>query len=204
MSKAVIYQIKNNINGKVYIGSTTDKERRWCQHEWLLNNNQHPNDHLQRAWNKYGSSNFELSVLETIKDQGKLLDREQYYLDKKDPEYNIANDAEAPMLGRHHTDKTRKKMSKSTSQNNPMYGKEHTGETKQKLSEIMSRIHRGSNNPNATLNEKKVKIIKYLLGTSNFSQKQIGRMFGVSYSTISGIKAGNSWKSIKITATNGR
>ena len=53
MIKSGIYQIRNKINGKIYIGSSADKKgilQRWKQHVKDLKNNIHHNKHLQTAW----------------------------------------------------------------------------------------------------------------------------------------------------------
>ena len=54
-----VYCIKNIFNGKVYIGSASSGggiKSRWAWHKRDLQNNRHPNRHLQYAWNKYGKS----------------------------------------------------------------------------------------------------------------------------------------------------
>ena len=48
--KSGIYQIKNTINGKVYVGSTIDFERRKYEHFKALKNNNHGNPKLQNAF----------------------------------------------------------------------------------------------------------------------------------------------------------
>ena len=82
-----IYMIKNKINGKKYYGSAKNIRIRWNRHKNDLNKNQHQNIKLQRAWNKYGSENFEFKILEECS-YSDLLIIEQKYLDQN-PEYNI-------------------------------------------------------------------------------------------------------------------
>jgi len=84
-----IYEIKNKINGKKYIGSSIDLEKRIYHHKNVLKNNKHKNSHLQYAWNKYGEENFEFNILEYCDD--KILELEQKYIDEEDFEnlYNI-------------------------------------------------------------------------------------------------------------------
>ena len=81
-----IYRIRNKINGKCYYGSSKNIEKRWQRHKNQLKNNNH-NPLLQRAWNKYGESNFIFEVVEECK-LSILLETEQKYLDTL-PEYNI-------------------------------------------------------------------------------------------------------------------
>ena len=51
----------------------------------------------------------------------------------------------------------------------------------------------GINNSQAKLDEDQVREIKQLAESSDFSQREIGNIFGVSYSTVSSIKLGKTW-----------
>ena len=84
-----IYQITNRINGKRYIGSTIRFDRGWQRHLGRLRRGRHHNPHLQAAFNKYGEAAFIFSVLERVWPDN-LIEREQCYLDRREPEYNIA------------------------------------------------------------------------------------------------------------------
>ncbi len=75
-----IYTIRCTANGKVYVGSAVDINRRWKEHRHELRNNKHYNQRLQRAWNKYGESAFVFEVVETCKPSEILL-REQHWID---------------------------------------------------------------------------------------------------------------------------
>ncbi len=92
-----IYEIRNLINNKIYIGSTNNFYSRRNKHLSQLNNGVHPNIKLQRAWNKYGHSNFEFDIL-IYCDELNLRLTEQEFLDTWEPEYNIAKDANNPIL----------------------------------------------------------------------------------------------------------
>ena len=78
-----IYKIINRVNGKYYVGSSqnlrTGYKSRWSKHKCYLRNNRHPNSHLQRAWNKYGESVFDFTIVK-ITSPNELLDEEQKYL----------------------------------------------------------------------------------------------------------------------------
>lgn len=85
-----IYQIRNLVNDKVYIGSAVDFGKRWNSHICSLNDQHHHSQKLQRAWDKYGIDAFKFEILEElvfpvnypkalVKEY--LLGREQYYLD---------------------------------------------------------------------------------------------------------------------------
>lgn len=88
MKNIGIYQIKNKINNKSYIGSSSRLKLRWNRHLTDLKSNVHHSLALQRAFYKYGYDNFEFTVLENC-EENSLLEREQYYLDNIKPEYNI-------------------------------------------------------------------------------------------------------------------
>lgn len=76
-----IYMIKNLSNNKVYIGQSTDINRRWKDHKIKLKNNIHYNEHLQKSYNRYGENSFRYLILcETSKE--KLNELESYYIQK--------------------------------------------------------------------------------------------------------------------------
>lgn len=76
-----IYSITNKVNKKRYIGSSKNIHLRWDQdHVPSLNNGTHENRHLQSAWNKYGSDNFEFTVVEPCC-KNFFLEREGYYIE---------------------------------------------------------------------------------------------------------------------------
>jgi GIY-YIG catalytic domain/NUMOD1 domain/NUMOD3 motif len=125
INKPGVYLITNLINGKKYIGSSAIMLRRLKEYLnplYLERNLEKGNSKLLRALLKYGYSNFEFKVLEMFEHrtpQGKqmkaeikmqLLAREQYFLDKIKPEYNI-NLKAGSNLGRSYSEEVRKKMS---------------------------------------------------------------------------------------------
>jgi hypothetical protein len=62
----IIYCIKQTSTNKIYVGLTTDYVRRRNEHIYELRHGRHSNKHLQNAWNKYGESDFEFSILEKV------------------------------------------------------------------------------------------------------------------------------------------
>jgi group I intron endonuclease len=76
-----VYQIRCKQNGKIYVGSAVNLQWRWHSHRRDLGNGVHVNPHLQSAWNLYGETNFEFSVLEYV-DEQRLLTTEQLWIDK--------------------------------------------------------------------------------------------------------------------------
>ena len=128
-----IYQIKNTLNGKCYIGSAVNLKKRWGEHLRALRRGGHCNQHLQAAFDKYGEGVFIFKTLERVEPE-MLLEREQHYLDTLKPEYNIAPIAGSP-LGVRHTNEARANMSAAhAGKRNHNYGKHHSEDTKQKIS----------------------------------------------------------------------
>jgi len=82
-----IYIIRNLVNGKRYIGSTSSFNNRKAVHNLLLRKNKHFNKHLQSAYNKYGYDSFKFFILEKCSKEI-LQNKEQYYIDNFKPEYN--------------------------------------------------------------------------------------------------------------------
>jgi len=115
--KCGIYKIVNKINGKYYVGSAHNFIKRWKGHKKLLKADNHPNIHLQRAWQKYGESIFEFVIVEPVYDIKELLSVEQKYLNNcktnPDSNYNVSYDATCPMYGRKHSNETKQKMIRS-------------------------------------------------------------------------------------------
>ena len=54
-----------------------------------LRRNRHHNNHLQNHANKYGVGDLVFEILEVILDAPSILIREQYYIDKLMPKFNI-------------------------------------------------------------------------------------------------------------------
>jgi len=132
--KSAIYQIVNTCNQKIYIGSALDYKQRWGQHKRSLRHNQHPNKHLQSAWNKYGEENFRFYVIEYVKNPNDLLKLEQMWIDasnccNRDRGYNISPTA-GNSLGLKCSEATKAKI------NNSLTGKQLSEETKAKMSVV--------------------------------------------------------------------
>jgi group I intron endonuclease len=90
-----VYCIKNKINNHIYIGSSTNIKQRFTLHRSGLNRGVRANQHLQSAWIKYSSENFEFSIL-LVCDTSMTLFYEQLCIDRLKPEYNICKLANKP------------------------------------------------------------------------------------------------------------
>lgn len=135
MKQCGVYKIANTITGDFYIGSSNDVRDRMQRHRRELSKNVHTNQHLQRAFNKYGEQAFEFKALLLCDIENKLY-YEQVCIDALKPAYNLAINAAAPGQGRHHSEETKRKLSKTKSgENNPNFGKNLSEERKRKISD---------------------------------------------------------------------
>lgn len=123
---SVIYAIFNIVNDHCYIGQTSDKDFRWREHKKQLKGFYHHSLYLQRAWCKYGEENFIFVTLQKVP-TNKLTEREQIWIDRLKPEYNMAPVA-GSMLGYKHSDEARQNMSEAHK------GYKASDETKKKMS----------------------------------------------------------------------
>ncbi len=164
-----IYKWINKVNGKYYVGSGKNlingHQCRKLKHFNALNKNKHFNEHLQRAWNKYGKENFEFIIIENIPDATgqKLLSTEQKYLDiaktEKEKCYNMSFIAGKIEM----TDEIKAKISKFNKgkhignknhmfgicgNKHPMWGRKHTEESNRKNSESNKIAQKGDKNAN--------------------------------------------------------
>jgi group I intron endonuclease len=84
-----IYLIKNTMNGRFYIGSAIDLNKRIKEHDRQLKEGEHHSYKLQKDFNVHTLGGFEVLVLEYVS-ADRLIEREQYYMDSMHPYYNVA------------------------------------------------------------------------------------------------------------------
>jgi len=127
-----IYEIVNQQDGKAtaYVGSSVNIEQRWGQHRSALCNGKHDNEHLQRAWDKYGEDAFVFRILEEV-EEDKLLITEQEHIDDYLDRGHCYNMAITAGPGGRISEETRRKISTS------LMGHEVSEETRQKISEVL-------------------------------------------------------------------
>lgn len=103
-----IYQIRNLVNGKRYIGSAKCFRVRWNSHRANLRRGAHHSRHLQSSWNRHGEDSFVFEIVELCAPDS-LLEREQCWLDTESPEFNVCPTA-GNTLGRRFTEETKGKI----------------------------------------------------------------------------------------------
>ena len=142
-SFSCIYMWENLYNKKKYIGQTQNFYTRMAQYSYKGGN-----IYLNRAIEKYGIDNFEITVLEYVSKEY-LDEREQYWLDFYKSYlflngYNICRYASSTR-GYKHTQEVKNKLRKMKIDNpvclcgekNPMYGKKHSLEWRKQQAEKM-------------------------------------------------------------------
>lgn len=105
----VIYGILNKLNGKQYVGSTNNYYKRKQLHLKRLATNVHHSYHLQNSWNKHGEKMFDFIILEKVDQQIDLIEREQWWIDNSNSNYNICRIA-GSSLGVKRTEATKEKI----------------------------------------------------------------------------------------------
>jgi group I intron endonuclease len=136
--KSGIYMWKNSHNGNIYIGSAKNIKRRLTSYYNINYLVKESSMYINRAILKEGYSAFSLTILEYC-DEKKLIQREQYYIDLLNPDYNLCRTA-GSTLGKLHSEKTKENISETkkgtySGEANHFYGKTHTDEAGQKMSE---------------------------------------------------------------------
>lgn len=155
-NKMIVYSIENKINGKKYIGITTNSFAERYPHG--IKN--HHNPHLRKSIAKYGEENFEVVVLEkNVKDMKTLCELEMKYIEKydtcnKEKGYNKSLGG----LGVRQIERSPehcRNLSKAKKGINPL--KNYTPEQMARRSAKLSRALRGKNNPRYGMTKDKLK-----------------------------------------------
>lgn len=132
MQPSGIYEIRNTVNGKRYIGSSIHFYRRRSRHFRSLRKGIHHSSGLQRAWNKYGEESFQFQPLLICSPENLLL-YEQIAIDGMKPEYNICQRA-GSSFGVKHTEKTKAILAEKSRGNKNCVGKTIPPEARAKMS----------------------------------------------------------------------
>lgn len=104
-----IYRVESLCKSeKAYIGSSINIKRRWREHLRELRSNKHDNQRLQHHFNKYGEPDLVFIIVELCFPEF-LTAREQYYIDKEKPYFNICRTA-GSCLGLKRSEEAKEKM----------------------------------------------------------------------------------------------
>ena len=149
-----VYLIENKMNGKRYVGITTDTlENRFTTHKSAARTGSEL--HLHRAIRKHGEENFSINLLEECADVETMKTRETFWIDELGTlqilgkGYNMTRGGDG-VFGYRHTDDARRRMSENRSgEKNHNFGKAWgrkgtlSEKAKQKISEKLTgrKIH---------------------------------------------------------------
>ena len=142
--KSGIYCWENKNNGKFYIGSAVDLNKRlqrYYTYSYLVNNSSML---ICSGLLKHGFASFNLYILEYCNKED-LIEKEQYYFDLLKPNYNICKTA-GSTLGRMHTKASKVKIGLASHKKGKS-GFIHSEETKLKISEAMRAGPKGLYHP---------------------------------------------------------
>lgn len=163
-----VYEIKNNVENKRYVGSTCHYHERMNRHRLELKKGIHHCAPLQEAYNALGTETLEYNILTTFDNEDEAREAEQAIITSEYLSlYNVSKHATCGDLLTYHPDRdaiierTRKAVKERYSamsederkevyghkgENNPMYGKKHTAEARKAMSQNRKRLI-GEDNP---------------------------------------------------------
>jgi group I intron endonuclease len=193
-----VYQIRNLINGKFYIGITNNLRKRWLLH--LSHARTGANMLISRAIRKHGKDNFEFTCLMQNEDRNLVAVAEIELISQarellgRGAIYNVCDGGHGGLAGYKHSDATKAKISTASSRplmikqiaelGKSMRGRRPSESTRKKMSEArkrippkaMSRDVAGGKNPRA----KPV----YVNGREFTCLKHAAIEEGINYSTL--------------------
>lgn len=155
-NKMVVYMIANKINGKKYIGITTNSFAERYPHGIRA----HHNPHLRKSVKKYGQENFTVKLLErNIEDIETLCELEMKYIQKYDT-YNKEKGYNKSLggLGVRQTERSEehcRNLSKAKKGIDPL--RSYTPEQMARRNAKLSKSLRGKNNPMYGMTKDKLK-----------------------------------------------
>lgn len=214
MKKKYIYQIRNKINGKCYIGQSVNPQKRFLEHTRKSSNS---NLKITRSVQKYGRENFELNILYYGEDYN---EKERYYIqffDSIKNGYNIAQGGEEPPLhcGEAHQN-AKLQLSQVHDIQNMLMEQHSLREVSAAFSLVsldqICRINKGTqwHDENLqyplthnfrALHKDKVEAIINEIKKNDKTLREIGKLFGVCKSTVVNINQGYNSTARKIENT---
>jgi group I intron endonuclease len=134
-----VYLIKNTVDGKVYVGASSNIHKRWINHKSDLNLGKHHSAKLQDDWILHGESAFKFEIIEPVDNLLHLVAVEQTFIDyykATEKGYNICPMAGSCLgirrtrpTGFGHSDETKEKLRAAN------LGKKQSPETKAKVAQ---------------------------------------------------------------------
>lgn len=186
MAKVVqgVYQIRNIISKRFYIGSSVNIYERWRTHKKRLRNGNHHSPALQATWNKHGEEAFKFEIIATCESVEDMDACEQGLIDTHygDPLCcNVSKWTKAPWrnAGERHPNyrkpmpeeqkqKIREATNKQWATSDPRTGKKHSAEAKAKISaKVQEALDEGRGGKFIPNEETRKKMSESLKGNTN-------------------------------------
>jgi len=205
MTNGYVYKIYFDGDDRMYIGSTTDFERRTNEHLVMLRTGRHKSKKLQNAYDKFGFIKMRSSIVEIVEDLIFLRAREQASINRNASKlYNSVLSAFAhDRTGEKMDADVRERISKSLQGNKYRSGISHTDDIKEQISNSLKEkyssglriasVKIGTDNSQAKLDDNKVRDIR----SSNESNKSLSEKYSVSIALIGLVKKRKVWKHVK-------
>lgn len=130
-----IYKITNTINGKMYIGQSVNIEKRYSGHKHAAKYNKE-NNKFYNSINKHGIEFFTLEIIKICKEED-LNYWESFWIEVYDSIKNGLNSSTGGIKPI-YSKETCEKLSNSKKGNQNFKGKHHSEETKKKMSKKVS------------------------------------------------------------------
>lgn len=64
-----VFQIRNTLNNKIFVGSSTNLQAMWNRQQLQLNVGSHPIPALQQDWKEWGADHFVYEILDELEPQ---------------------------------------------------------------------------------------------------------------------------------------
>ncbi len=110
-NKIGIYKLTNTITNESYVGSSinlTSRIRKYYSFKYIKNKALNSGSRISKAIFNYKINNFKFEILEYCNKES-LIEKEQYYIDKLSPKYNVLKFA-GSSLGFKHSIETKLKL----------------------------------------------------------------------------------------------
>lgn len=149
MLNSGIYCFENIINNKKYIGQSADLDTRIVNHLRQLRKNKDLCPILQKAWDKYGETNFKIYILVQCILDDDLLDKleiffiKYYHSHVSENGYNISWGGDAPMRGLQFSEEHKRKIGLGNKNKGPKIGHICSEKTRNKIGTKNSKVYDG-------------------------------------------------------------
>lgn len=185
-----VYLLRNQINGKLYVGKSNDPDYRFRKHKEIAAHGPNHSNNLYQAIHaairKYGHENFVLKVVEEVESEELSYQLETMWIKTlRANGFHLYNENDGGLggIGFKHSQETKRKMSEAKAGKFP--------------ESLRGKAVKGSDHYSAKLTEADVVSIKAQLARGVRNRDILQQFPTVSRSLISAIKHGRAWSHIR-------